>query len=143
MRISLVLSHHLNPSLPKELIMTQNVNYPRLKYVLSYILAMGSAYLTFELFYMFEGTSNFGLEVVALNFLLILFLWILSFVHTNFIENNFFMALVLPLLGLQIANLMLMLTSAGTNALGYIGFVVSSFVLIFSSYAARKCERVL
>lgn len=123
--------------------MTQNVKYPRLKYVLSYILAMGSAYLTFELFYRFEGTSNFGLEVVALNFLLILFLWILSFVHTDFIENNFLMALALPLFGLQIANLMLMLTSAGTDALGYIGFVVSSFVLIFSSYAARKCERVL
>ena len=119
------------------------MSYPRIKYVFSYILAMGSAFLTFRFFYMFEGTSSFGLEVIALNIMIILFLWILSFVHTKFIENNFFMALVLPLSGLQIANLMLMLTSAGTNPLGYFGFVVSSFVLIFASYAARKCEREL
>lgn len=123
--------------------MYQDIQHPRLKYLVSYSLAMAAAFLTFKYFYVFEGSSKFGLQTVGLNFGLLLFLWFLSFIHTRFIRRNLFMALVLPLIGLQIANLMLMLTSPGTSILGYLGFVLTSSILIFASYTARNYERQL
>lgn len=121
--------------------MNQDVHHPRLKYLVSYTLAMAAAFLTFKCFYIFEGSSKFGLQTVGLNFGLLLFLWFLSFIHTRFIRRNLFMALVMPLIGLQIANLMLMITSPGTSILGYLGFVTTSSMLIFASYTARNYER--
>lgn len=119
------------------------VHHPRLKYIFSYAIAMTAAFLTFKSFYLFQGSSKFGLETMALNFGIILLLWFLSFVHARFIKRNLFMVLVLPLAGLQIANLMLMLTSPGASFLGYLGFVVTSSMLIFASYKARNYERQL
>jgi len=134
---------HLNPSFAKNFLMTKDIHHPRLKYVFSYALAMSAAFLTFKCFYIFEGSSTFGIQTVGLNFGLLMFLWFLSFIHTQFIRRNLFMALVMPFLGLQIANLMLMITSTGTNILGYLGFVATSSILIFASYKARNYERQL
>lgn len=121
--------------------MNQDANHPRLKYLTSYTMAMFAAFLTFKLFYIFEGTAKFGIQTVGLNFGLLLFIWFLSFVHTRFIRRNMFMILVMPLIGLQIANLMLLLTTSGTSIFGYLGFVITSSMLIFASYTARNYER--
>lgn len=134
---------HLNPSFPKNFLMNQDVSHPRLKYIVSYSLAMAAAFLTFRSFYLFEANSNFGNQTVGLNFVILLFLWFLSFIHTNFIRRNLFMVIIMPLGGLQIANLMLLLTSPGSSIIGYLSFVVTSSVLIFASYTARNYERQL
>lgn len=123
--------------------MNQEVRHPRLKYLLSYTLAMVAAFLTFESFYMFQGNAVFGIQTVVLNISILIFLWFLSFIHTSFIKRNLFMVLVLPLIGLQIANLMLMITTPGSSFLGYISFVLTSSMLIFASYTARNYERLL
>lgn len=123
--------------------MNQGVHHPRLKYLVSYTLAMAAAFLTFRSFYMFQGSSKFGLQTAGLNFAILLLLWFLSFVHTSFIRRNLFMVVVLPLAGLQIANLMLMVTTPGTSFLGYLSFVLTSSILIFASYTARNYERQL
>jgi hypothetical protein len=133
----------LNPSLNKRSLMNKNVSYPRLKYFVSYILAMAAAFLTFRSFYMFEGNANFGIQTVILNFVIIILLWFLSFIHTDFIRRNIVLVLVFPLAGLQIANLMLLMTSPGASLFGYIGFIVTSSMLIFASYTARNYERQL
>ncbi len=134
---------HLNPSFTKNFLMSQEVSHPRLKYLISYTLAMVAAFLTFRSFYMFQGSSKFGLQTAALNFGIILLLWFLSFIHTRFIRRNLFMVIVLPLAGLQIANLMLMITTPGASFFGYLSFVLTSSMLVFASYTARNYERQL
>jgi len=73
--------------------MSQKQDHTRLKYLVSYTLAMTAAFLTFKSFYIFQGSSKFGVETVGLNFGILLFLWFLSFIHTGFIRRNIFMVL--------------------------------------------------
>jgi len=123
--------------------MSQKQDHTRLKYLVSYTLAMTAAFLTFKSFYIFQGSSKFGVETVGLNFGILLFLWFLSFIHTGFIRRNIFMVLLLPLAGLQITNLMLLLASPGVSNFGYIAFVSTRSILVFASYTARNYERQL
>jgi hypothetical protein len=104
---------------------------------------MAAAVLTFKTFYIFEAEARFGVQMIVINFGILLLIWFLSFNHTGFSRENMFMVLVLPLIGLHITNLMLILNSPGTSFVGYIGFLVSSSLLIFTSYKARSYEKHL
>lgn len=123
--------------------MAQQPRHPRLKYILSYVLAMVAAVLTFKTFYIFEAEAKFGVQMIIINFGILLFIWFLSFNHAGFSRENMFMVLVLPLIGLHLTNLMLILTSPGTSSVGYLSFLVSSSLLIFLSYKARSYEEHL
>ena len=117
--------------------------YLRMAYILSYIIAVSAAFFSYKSFYAFKSLAPFGNQIIVLNFSILLFLWFLSFSHTEFIRKNFFMVLILPLIGLHATNFLLMLISPGTSFLGYIGFMVFSSFLIFFSYRARIYEKRL
>lgn len=102
---------------------------------------MAAAFISFKTFYMFEADASFGIQMVALNFGVLLFLWFLSFIHSGFIRENIFLLIVLPLTGLYMTNLMFGLTTPGTSIHGYLSFVLSSSILIFVSYKARVYEK--
>lgn len=123
--------------------MSDESQHSRLKYFISYILAMAAAFATFKTFYLFEAGADFGIQMISLNFGIVLLLWFLSFVHTHFIKNNIFMVLILPFIGLQTTNLLFVIMSPAASFTGYISFLISSATLIFISYKARRYEKNL
>lgn len=123
--------------------MAAGKRHVRTRYLVSYILALVAAFLSYRTFFAFEARASFGSQIIFLNFAILLLLWFLSFAHTTFIQNNFLMVIVLPLIGLFTTNLLLLFTYPGTSFLGYIGFLLCSSMLVFFSYRARAYEKEL
>ena len=113
----------------------------RLKYLACFILAVVSAFCTYQSFLMFKAGAVFSASIPFVNTVVLMLIWSLSFsAKSGFIRRNKIILIAIPLVSIQISNFVTHLNNGMTSSTGFVLYLVSSSSLVFFSYWSSVLE---
>ena len=112
-----------------------------LKYLACFIAALVSAAATYRTFFMFRSEAVFTPAIPLINTVFLMLVWAISFsAKDGFVRRNRIVLIAVPMLAIQISNLVTHLNNQMTSLSGFIAYLAASTSLVFFSYWSSVFE---
>lgn len=113
----------------------------RLKYIFCFLIAVVSAFGTYQSFMMFRSGAVFAPSVPFVNTVGLMLIWAISFsAKSGFIRRNKIILIAIPLASIQISNFVTHLNNGMTSFTGFMLYLFFSSSLVFFSYWSSVLE---
>lgn len=113
----------------------------RLKYLLCFVIAVVSAFGTYQSFLMFRAGAVFTPSIPIVNTVGLMLIWAISFsAKSGFVRRNKIILIAIPLASIQISNFVTHLNNGLTSSTGFMLYLLSSSSLVFFSYWSSVLE---